>query len=70
MKIITKRKQDELRDRIYECKSKTHKLMDSIENIQTAMQEGNFQYLQDRMRENVSVLAHKLDDLFQEFNKK
>lgn len=70
MKLITKRKQDELQDRIYECKSKAHKLMDSIENIQDAMQEGNFQYLQNRMRQNVSILAHKLDDLFQEFNKK
>lgn len=70
MKIIIKRKQDELQDRIYECKSKAHKLMASIENIQTAMQEGNFQYLQDRMRENVSVLARELEDLFQEFSEK
>lgn len=70
MKIITKRRQDELRDKIYECKSKTHKLMASIENIQPALQEGNFQYLQDRMRENVSILARELEDLFQDFSKK
>lgn len=70
MKIITKRRQDELRDRIYDCKSKAHKLMASIENIQPAIQEGNFQYLQDRMRENVSILARELEDLFQDFSKK
>lgn len=70
MKIITKRKQDELQDKIYECKSKAHKLMASIENIQDAMQEGNFQYLQDRMRENISILARELEDLFQEFSEK
>lgn len=70
MKIITKRRQDELQDKIYECKSKTHKLMASIENIQPAMQEGNFQYLQDRMRENVSILARELEELFQEFTEK
>ena len=70
MKFITKRRQDELRDRIYDCKSKAHKLMASIENIQPAIQEGNFQYLQDRMRENVSILARELEDLFQEFSKK
>ena len=38
MKIITKRRQDELRDKIYGCKSKADKLMASIENIQPAMQ--------------------------------
>ena len=70
MKFITKRRQDELRDRIYDCKSKAHKLMASIENIQPALQEGNFQYLQDRMRENVSILARELEDLFQDFSKK
>lgn len=70
MKFITKRRQDELRDRIYDCKSKAHKLMASIENIQPAIQEGNFQYLQDRMRENVSILARELEDLFQDFSKK
>lgn len=70
MKIITKRRQDELRDRIYDCKSKAHKLMASIENIQPALQEGNFQYLQDRMRENVSILARELEDLFQDFSEK
>lgn len=70
MKIITKRRQDELRDRIYECKSKTHKLMASIENIQPALQEGNFQYLQDRMRQNASSLAHELEALFQDFSEK
>lgn len=70
MKIITKRRQDELRDRIYDCKSKAHKLMASIENIQPAIQEGNFQYLQDRMRENVSILARELEDLFQDFSEK
>ena len=70
MKIITKRRQDELRDKIYDCKSKAHKLMASIENIQPALQEGNFQYLQDRMRENVSILARELEDLFQDFSKK
>lgn len=70
MKIITKRRQDELQDKIYECKSRTHKLMASIENIQLAMQEGNFQYLQDRMRENISILAHDLEELFQEFSEK
>ena len=70
MKIITKRRQDELRDKIYDCKSKAHKLMASIENIQPAIQEGNFQYLQDRMRENVAILARELEDLFQDFSKK
>ena len=70
MKFITKRRQDELRDRIYDCKSKAHKLMASIENIQPAIQEGNFQYLQDRMRENVAILACELEDLFQDFSKK
>ena len=70
MKIITKRRQDELRDKIYDCKSKAHKLMASIENIQPAIQEGNFQYLQDRMRENVSILARELEDLFQDFSEK
>ena len=70
MKIITKRKQDELQDKIYECKSRAHKLMASIENIQPAIMEGNFQYLQDMMRENVSVLARELEDLFQEFSEK
>lgn len=70
MKIITKRRQDELKDKIYECKSKTHKLMASIENIQPALQEGNFQYLQDRMRQNASSLAHELEDLFQTFSEK
>ena len=70
MKFITKRRQDELRNRIYDCKSKAHKLMASIENIQPALQEGNFQYLQDRMRENVSILARELEDLFQDFSKK
>ena len=70
MKFITKRRQDELRDRIYDCKSKAHKLMASIENIQPAMQEGNFQYLQDRMRGNVAILARELEDLFQDFSKK
>lgn len=70
MKLITKRRQDELRDKIYECKSKTHKLMASIENIQPALQEGNFQYLQDMMRENVSILARELEDLFQDFSEK
>lgn len=70
MKIITKRRQDELRDKIYDCKSKAHKLMASIENIQPALQEGNFQYLQDRMRQNASSLAHELEDLFQDFSKK
>lgn len=70
MKIITKRRQDELLDKIYGCKSKAHKLMVSIENIQPAIQEGNFQYLQDRMRENVSSLAHELEDLFQTFSEK
>ena len=70
MKIITKRRQDELRDRIYDCKSKAHKLMASIENIQPALQEGNFQYLQDRMRGNVAILARELEDLFQDFSKK
>lgn len=70
MKLITKRRQDELRDRIYGCKSKTHKLMVSIENIQPAIQEGNFQYLQDKMRDNVSILAQELEDLFQDFSEK
>ena len=70
MKFITKRRQDELRDRIYDCKSKAHKLMASIENIQPAIQEGNFQYLQDRMRENVAILACELEDLFQDFSEK
>lgn len=70
MKIITKRRQDELQDKIYECKSKTHKLMASIENIQPALQEGNFQYLQDKMRQNASILAHELEDLFQTFSEK
>ena len=70
MKIITKRKQDELQDKIYDCKSKAHKLMASIENIQSAIMEGNFQYLQDRMRENISILARELEDLFQEFSEK
>ena len=70
MKIITKRRQDELRDKIYGCKSKAHKLMVSIENIQPAIQEGNFQYLQDRMRDNVSILAQELEDLFQNFSEK
>ena len=70
MKIITKRRQDELRDKIYDCKSKAHKLMASIENIQPAIQEGNFQYLQDRMRDNVSILARELEDLFQDFSEK
>lgn len=70
MKLITKRRQDELQDKIYECKSRAHKLMASIENIQPAITEGNFQYLQDRMRENVSVLARELEDLFQEFSEK
>lgn len=70
MKIITKRRQDELRDRIYGCKSKAHKLMVSIENIQPAIQEGNLYYLQDRMRDNVSILAQELEDLFQDFSEK
>ena len=70
MKIITKRKQDDLQDKIYECKSSTHKLMASIENIQLAMQEGNFQYLQDMMRKNISNLASNLEELFQEFKVK
>lgn len=70
MKLITKRRQDELRDRIYGCKSKAHKLMVSIENIQPAIQEGNFQYLQDRMQQNVSILAHELEALFQDFSEK
>lgn len=70
MKLITKRRQDELQDKIYECKSRTHKLMASIENIQPAITEGNFQYLQDRMRENVSILARELEDLFQDFSEK
>lgn len=70
MKIITKRRQDELQDKIYECKSKTHKLMASIEVIQLAIQGGDFQYLQDRMRQNVSSLAHELEDLFQTFSEK
>ena len=70
MKLITKRRQDELRERIYGCKSKAHKLMASIENIQPAIQEGNFQYLQDRMRDNVSILARELEDLFQDFSEK
>ena len=70
MKFITKRRQDELRDRIYRCKSKAHKLLASIENIQPALQEGNFQYLQDRMRGNVAILARELEDLFQDFSKK
>lgn len=70
MKIITKRRQDELRDRIYGCKSKAHKLMVSIENIQPAIQEGNLYYLQDRMRDNVSILAQELEDLFQNFSEK
>lgn len=70
MKIITKRRQDELQDKIYECKSKAHKLMTSIENIQPAITEGNFQYLQDRMRQNASSLAHELEDLFQTFSEK
>lgn len=70
MKLITKRRQDELRDKIYGCKSKAHKLMVSIENIQPAIQEGNFQYLQDRMRDNVSILAQDLEDLFQNFSEK
>lgn len=70
MKIITKRRQDELQDKIYECKSRAHKLMASIENIQPALMEGNFYYLQDRMRENVSILAHELEDLFQAFSEK
>ena len=70
MKIITKRRQDELRDRIYGCKSKAHKLMASIENIQPAIQEGNLHYLQDRMRDNVSILAQELEDLFQNFSEK
>lgn len=70
MKLITKRRQDELRDKIYGCKSKAHKLMTSIENIQPALMEGNFQYLQDRMRDNVSILAQELEDLFQDFSEK
>lgn len=70
MKIITKRRQDELRDKIYGCKSKAHKLMVSIENIQPAIQEGNLYYLQDRMRDNVSILAQELEDLFQDFSEK
>lgn len=70
MKIITKRRQDELRDRIYGCKSKAHKLMVSIENIQPAIQEGNLHYLQDRMQQNVSILAQELEDLFQDFSEK
>ena len=70
MKIITKRRQDELKDKIYECKSKTHKLMASIENIQPALMEGDFHYLQDRMRQNASNLAHDLEELFQEFSEK
>lgn len=70
MKLITKRRQDELRDKIYGCKTKAHKLMVSIENIQPALQEGNFQYLQDRMRDNVSILAHELEALFQDFSEK
>lgn len=70
MKIITKRRQDELRDKIYGCKSKAHKLMVSIENIQPAIQEGNLHYLQDRMRDNVSILARELEDLFQNFSEK
>ena len=59
MKFITKRRQDELRDKIYGCKSKAHKLMVSIQNIQPAIQEGNFQYLQDRMQQNVSMITKK-----------
>lgn len=70
MKLITKRRQDELRDKIYGCKSKAHKLMVSIENIQPAIQEGNLHYLQDRMRDNVSILARELEDLFQNFSEK
>lgn len=70
MKIITKRRQDELQDKIYECKSKAHKLMASIEVIQLAIQGGDFQYLQDRMRQNASSLAHELEDLFQTFSEK
>lgn len=70
MKLITKRRQDELRDKIYGCKSKAHKLMVSIENIQPAIQEGNLYYLQDRMRDNVSILAQELEDLFQDFSEK
>lgn len=70
MKIITKRRQDELQDKIYECKSRAHKLMASIEVIQLAIQGGNFQYLQDRMRQNASILAHELEDLFQTFSEK
>ena len=70
MKLITKRRQDELRDRIYGCKSKAHKLMASIENIQPAIQEGNLHYLQDRMQQNVSILAQELEDLFQDFSEK
>lgn len=70
MKIITKRRQDELQDKIYECKSRAHKLMASIEVIQLAIQGGDFQYLQDRMRQNASILAHELEDLFQTFSEK
>ena len=70
MKIITKRRQDELQDKIYECKSRAHKLMASIEVIQLAIQGGDFQYLQDRMRQNASSLAHELEDLFQTFSEK
>ena len=70
MKLITKRRQDELRDKIYGCKSKAHKLMASIENIQPAIQEGNLHYLQDRMQQNVSILAQELEDLFQDFSEK
>ena len=70
MKIITKRRQDELQDKIYECKSRAHKLMASIEVIQLAIQGGDFHYLQDRMRQNASSLAHELEDLFQTFSEK
>ena len=73
MKIITKRRQDELQDKIYECKSRTHKLKAGIENTQRALQEGDFHnlhYLQDKMQQNVSILARELEDLFQTFSEK
>lgn len=70
MKIVTDRKLISLRNEIYDCKKFAHKLMDDIDYMEDAKESGQFTNLRIRMRTDVTILVHRLENLFQQFNVK
>lgn len=70
MKIVTDRKLTSLRNEIYECKKYAHILMDNIDYMEEAKDAGQLTNLRIKMRTDVTILAHRLDNLFQQFNVK